>query len=137
MKKYVLNIKISSDIKLLPLIEAVNDTFIELINPSENSKFQLSMAIREAVINAIVHGNKRKSNKTVNINYLIKDKMLKVAVSDEGEGFDYKKLPNPTLPENILKPYGRGIFFIKSFMDRVSFSFKPKVGLTITMIKYI
>ncbi len=137
MKKYVLNIKINSDIKLLPLVEAINDKFIELINPSEDNRFQLSMAIREAVINAIIHGNKRKINKIVNINYLIRDKMLKVSVSDEGKGFDYKKLPNPTLPENILKPYGRGIFFIKSFMDRVSFSFKPKEGLTVTMIKYI
>lgn len=137
MKRYELNVKINSDLKLLPIIEAINDEIIKLINTDEDKKFQLTMAIREAIINAIIHGNKRKINKLVNINYLINNKMIKVSVSDEGKGFDYKRLPNPTLPENILKPYGRGIFFIKSYMDKVKFSFKPEKGLTITMIKYL
>ena len=72
--------------------------------------------------NAIKHGNKLNEEKNVDINFKHRGDNYQFIISDEGEGFDYNDLPDPTSPENIEKPEGRGIYLMKHLADQVSFS---------------
>lgn len=134
-QQQTLCIQMGSDIRLLSLIETASAVVLKVIGVDEDEKFRISMAIREAVINAIHHGNKDDLSKKVSISYNYDDCSLEVKVRDEGNGFDYMSLPDPTKKENILKPFGRGIFFIRTFMDEVNFGYQKNRGLTIKMHK--
>jgi serine/threonine-protein kinase RsbW len=81
--------------------------------------------LSEATINAIVHGNKQDENKKVYINLEVQGgKRLQFTVADEGEGFDYNRLPDPTAPENLENLTGRGVFIIKHLADQCIFNLK-------------
>jgi serine/threonine-protein kinase RsbW len=136
-KKKSLIIQMNSDLRMLQLIETASETVLNLLKINENDKFRISMAIREAVINAIHHGNKDDINKKVEIIYKYDDKKLEVIVKDQGNGFNYKSLPDPTIKDNLLKPSGRGIFFIRTIMDKVAFSHHQNKGLTVKMSKIL
>ena len=79
------------------------------------------IAMTEAVNNAIVHGNKLDPEKSVNVSCAIDGKSLVFRISDEGPGFDYDNLPDPTAPENIEKPHGRGVFLMRHLADDCAF----------------
>ena len=79
------------------------------------------IAMTEAVNNAIVHGNKLDPEKSVNVSCAIDGKSLVFRISDEGPGFDYENLPDPTAPENIEKPHGRGVFLMRHLADDCAF----------------
>lgn len=82
----------------------------------------IDLALREALVNAIVHGNQRDPAKRVTVEgYLLPDRQVLVVVRDEGRGFDPANLDDPTKPENIERATGRGIFLIRQFMDEVQF----------------
>ncbi|MFQ5638607.1 MAG: ATP-binding protein [bacterium] len=94
---------------------------------------EFPLVLSEAVANAIIHGNKNDARKKVFARVSINTEMVVFKVADEGKGFDHKKLPDPTKVENLGKKHGRGLFFIRHFMDEVQFN---KSGNEITMIKY-
>lgn len=96
--------------------------------------FTLSIALTEAITNAIVHGNAKDPTKRVFVQALIEPERVVLQISDEGRGFDYQKLADPTQKGNLFKQSGRGIFFVRHFMDEVKFN---QVGNEITMVKYI
>jgi len=100
----------------------------------EDTRSGVSMAVREAMINAVLHGNAYDANKRVNLSFEQNDKELKVVISDEGRGFVPDEVPDPLAPENLLKTSGRGIFLIRAFMDEVRFR-KLDPGTEITLIK--
>ena len=79
------------------------------------------IAMTEAVNNAIVHGNKLDPEKSVTVSCAIDGKSLVFRISDEGPGFDYENLPDPTAPENIEKPHGRGVFLMRHLADDCAF----------------
>jgi serine/threonine-protein kinase RsbW len=83
-------------------------------------------SVIEALSNAITHGNRSDITKNIDISIQVNKNRLNIKVRDEGIGFDINSLPDPLAPENLLKPYGRGIFFIKSFMDDVTFHVNKK-----------
>jgi serine/threonine-protein kinase RsbW len=91
--------------------------------------------VRESVTNAILHGNKLDQDKRVGLRFSISGNRLVIRVRDEGEGFDESKLPNPLDPENLLKPSGRGIFYVRSFMDEVKCVHLPGGGWEVRMEK--
>ena len=95
----------------------------------------IGMALREALANAIKHGNRQDEKKRVFVRFTIHRRSLEVEVRDEGTGFDPQAVPDPLAPENLLKAYGRGIFFMRQFMDEVTHSFPPKGGTTVRMVK--
>ncbi len=96
----------------------------------------IAMAVREATINAVSHGNRQDPNKRVFVIFEHGPAILQVVVRDEGKGFNGSALPDPLAPENLLKPSGRGIFLIRSFMDEVHFrDLHP--GTEITLIKRV
>jgi serine/threonine-protein kinase RsbW len=97
---------------------------------------RIAMAVREATVNAVLHGNHYEPNKRVTVLFESTPDTLTVAVRDEGQGLDPATLPDPLSPENLLKQSGRGIFLIRAFMDEVHFrTISP--GTEITMIKYV
>ena len=99
---------------------------------SEEARFSIKLATEEAVTNALKHGNHFDKNKRVVIRYYCDQKNFTLSVKDEGEGFDPDKVPDPTAPENLRLPYGRGIMLMSAYMDRIEFS--PK-GNEVTMVK--
>ena len=102
----------------------------------EDSRDGITMAVREAMINAVLHGNAYDPNKRVNLSLEQNDRELVVTISDEGRGLDPDEIPDPLAAENLMKQSGRGIFLIRAFMDEVRFR-KLEQGTEITLIKRI
>ncbi len=93
------------------------------------------LAITEAVNNAIIHGNKNDIKKEIELEFIVTDDLIKIIVTDEGEGFDLDKVPDPTLPENLLSEHGRGIYIMKHFVDELNVEKSPKGSSLILKIK--
>ena len=94
------------------------------------------MAVREAITNAIVHGNREDEAKEVEVTFNCLEHELEIEVKDQGKGFDPADVPDPTDPANILKTSGRGIFLMRSFMDEVKWLMRPDGGTTVRMVKH-
>ncbi len=110
-------------------LKAILDT----LKLSESDEHNLLVSASEAVNNAITHGNRNDPEKNVTLDIRsTEDSEIIISVEDEGRGFNPDSLPNPLLPENLLKPSGRGIHIIKSLMDGVDFQFTDR-GTKITM----
>jgi len=114
-------LEINSDIANISQVERLIDTVSEDLNLDEDNYGNVLIAVTEAVNNAIIHGNKNNLIKlvTVEVNKITKEVIF--SVIDEGGGFDFTKLPDPTAPENLEKPDGRGIFLMKNLSDKVEF----------------
>jgi serine/threonine-protein kinase RsbW len=103
----------------------------------EEGLFGLDMAVREAVTNAVLHGNQQDESKQVEITFAREGGELIVAVRDRGEGFDPTHVADPTAAENLLKTSGRGILFMRNFMDTVEWQRHPEGGTVVRMTKKI
>jgi serine/threonine-protein kinase RsbW len=101
----------------------------------EEMIYAVDMAVRESVANAIKHGNKLDESKKVEITFADSDEIFEVTVRDHGAGFDVDGVPDPTDPEHLLNTNGRGILFMRSFMDEVEWSEAPDGGLVVRMAK--
>lgn len=101
----------------------------------EETRHWILMALREALANAIKHGNAQNLAKRVHLEMDVVDQTLEIRVRDEGDGFDPLKLEDPLAPENRLKTSGRGIFYMKTFMDEVRFRRLDGGGMEITLMK--
>ena len=101
----------------------------------EAALFGIDMAVREAVTNAVKHGNKLDETKNVIVAFLTSARAFEVTVRDQGSGFDPNAVPDPTNPENLLKASGRGIFFMRNFMDEVEWTQHPEGGTVVRLAK--
>ncbi len=126
-----------SDIDMLDLVQTVGDHLGRQAGLDDEALHWVSVAVRESVTNAICHGNAGDVGKRVHIEftYLGADAGLAIRVRDEGCGFDPDALPDPLSPENLLKPNGRGIFLIRSFMDELELRRSPEGGMELVMVK--
>lgn len=116
--------KFKSNPELLPKIESfILDSIQSEINISEEKKNSIEMAIAEAAANSIIHGNNSNPNKNIFVSISILKRKIKISIKDEGNGFNPKDIPDPTIPENILKGSGRGLFIMKSLADDVEYKF--------------
>ena len=102
----------------------------------EDIRGGISMAVREAMINAVLHGNAYDPAKRVNLTFEQNNRELIITIGDEGRGLEPDEIPDPLAPENLMKQSGRGIFLIRAFMDEVRFR-KLEPGTEITLIKRI
>lgn len=102
---------------------------------SDEAAFGIDMAVREAVTNAVLHGNRQDEGKVVEIILKSSPDAVEISVHDQGLGFSPEAVPDPTAQENILKTSGRGIFFMRSFMDEVDWFIRPGGGTTVRMVK--
>ncbi len=97
---------------------------------------QISMAVREAAVNAVLHGNAYAADKKVTLSFERTPENLVITICDQGAGMDLARIPNPLAPENLLKTSGRGIFLMRSFMDVVEIR-PSQTGTELKMIKHV
>lgn len=112
-------IKISSQIDNLSIVESLIDDISVQYNIGSEIYGNIIVALIEAVTNSIIHGNKLNADKSVTINYEVKDNIIEFVVIDQGNGFDYQHVPDPTLPGNMEKPNGRGVFLMSHLTDEM------------------
>lgn len=113
---------IPSKIENLRIVEKAVDELSSEYNLSSELYGNILIATIEAANNAILHGNKLDEKKNVNIRFKIEDKYLSIEVKDQGDGFDYSSIPDPTAPENLEKINGRGVFLMERLSDKIMFS---------------
>jgi serine/threonine-protein kinase RsbW len=102
----------------------------------EDEVMQISMAVREAAVNAVLHGNAYDPDKKVKLEFERTSQELVITIRDQGKGLDPSKIPDPLAPENLLKTSGRGIFLIRSFMDEVQI-LPSHTGTEIKLVKHV
>lgn len=118
----VQEIQVPSVISSICAVETLIDHAASTIELNEDLYGNVLIAVTEAVNNAIIHGNQLNENALISIQVLKKETDICFVVSDNGAGFDYNNLPDPTAPENIEKENGRGVFLMKSLADEVAFN---------------
>lgn len=129
------------EIELPSRIESVDeaammaDEFAKSRGFGDEVLFAVDLAIRESVANAVKHGNKFDESKKVRVTLADSTDGLEITVRDFGSGFSIEDIPDPTNPENLLKTNGRGILFMRSFMDEVEWENPSDGGLTVKMLK--
>ncbi len=132
-------LQIHSAFEMLDFVQVVVDRMAELAGLDEDATHWVEVAVRESVINAIKHGNHEDAAKLVTVELSFAPAShpteLIVRVVDQGEGFDPKRIADPLAPENILKSSGRGIFFMRSFMDDVTIGRASEGGMEVRMVK--
>ena len=101
----------------------------------EDEQSQIGMAIRECMVNAVVHGNRYSKNKKVHLDIERTKESLIIVIGDEGQGFDINSLPDPLAPENLLRQSGRGLLLIRAFMDEFDLHPRPGGGTEVRMVK--
>lgn len=104
------------------IVEKLINDICSSYSVSEDYYGNILVAVTEAVNNAMQHGNKLDPAKKVDVEFKAGEKMITFLVHDQGDGFDYSTLPDPTNPENIEKPSGRGVFLMRHLADKVEFS---------------
>jgi serine/threonine-protein kinase RsbW len=128
-------LRFASRIDAVERAAAAVSEFLSRAGVSEDIAFGIDMAVREAVTNAVMHGNKLDETKFAEIGLKISPEAFEIQVHDQGTGFNPGDIPDPTQEENILKTSGRGIFFMRNFMDEVEWSLNPTGGTTVRMLK--
>ena len=132
-----IDVIISSALDNLDLIQTLTDCITNSMSFDEDSAHWIGMSVRESVTNAIQHGNKLDLRKKVDICFEVFPDQLAISVRDQGSGFRADDVPNPLDSENLLKPSGRGIFYIRTFMDEVEFKSLAQGGTEVHMVKKI
>ena len=126
--------------KVLPTrLEAIRETEREVLTRlrelgyDEDQRFAVRLALEEALVNAMKHGNRMDPNRSVRLWYRTSPEQAEIRVADEGAGFDPGQIPDPTVDENLYKPCGRGIMLMRCYMDEVAYS---STGREVRMVKY-
>lgn len=132
-------LQIHSNFDMLDFVQMVSDRLGKLAGLDEDTVHWIGVAVRESVINAIKHGNREDYFKLVTVEFSLtpaaRPGELVVRVVDEGEGFEPGEVADPLAPENLLKSSGRGIFFMRSFMDDVRLQRASEGGMEVRMVK--
>ena len=136
---HVVRLEIQSSFDMLDFVQLVCDRIGQLVRLDEEHLHWIGVAVRESVINAIKHGNREVFEKLVTVEFSFAPTSvpteLVIRVVDEGEGFEAQEVANPLAPENLMKSSGRGIFFMRSFMDDVTLRKRPEGGMEVRMVK--
>jgi serine/threonine-protein kinase RsbW len=131
-----LSFSLASTMESVSEIEAAADKLASEAGIDEDERFRIAMAVREAAVNAVLHGNDYDPAKQVAASFENNGKSLIFTIADQGKGVDWENLPDPLAPENLLRGTGRGIFLIRSFMDEVHFR-QLQPGTELTLIKHL
>ena len=135
----VVRLEFRSHFDMLDFVQVVSEEMGRLVGLDDDSTHWVSVAVRESVINAIKHGNREVEEKRVTVEFTLtgEPSRLTVRVVDQGEGFDPVELADPLAPENLLKSSGRGIFFMRNFMDDLTLRRAPEGGMEVVMVKTV
>ena len=126
---------IPSEIKLVDLVHAASEKMAELAGFDADESLNMGLAVREAVINAIVHGNNRDPSLKVDLTFTAGRGGITASIRDQGNGFDPDQTPSPTEGDNLLRTSGRGLLLIKAFVDEVDFRRSRSGGMEIILTK--
>ncbi len=135
MSENQLELNLPSEIESVEKAATEAGKFAETNGFGEEERFAIDMAMREVVANAVKHGNLLDKTKNVEIRMENSVEGLAITVRDFGKGFAVEDVPDPTNPENLLKTNGRGILFMRSFMDEVEWSNHAQGGMVVKMLK--
>ena len=129
-----LKIQIPSLMENIKIVESFIENSRERFQIDDDVYGNILVAVTESVNNAIQHGNRLDKNKSVTLQLLPDENAVTFVITDEGPGFDYQNLPDPTAPENVSKPNGRGIFLMKHLVDKLDFE---NNGSTVKLTFYL
>ena len=125
----VRQLQIASRMESITQVEGLINALCEEFGVEETHYGEILIAMTEAVNNAVVHGNKLDTNKMVDIEVRTEDQTMEFRIADQGPGFDYENIPDPTAPENIEKPNGRGVFLMRQLADTCEFEELGRVAI--------
>jgi serine/threonine-protein kinase RsbW len=125
-----------STLDSVDLAEEVISGLAQRAGFEEDDVMKIALAVRESMVNAVVHGNRYSAHKKVGLAAISNGTRLTVRITDQGEGFDFEHLPDPLAENNLLRTSGRGIFLIRSFMDEVKIRRLDVGGIEVTLVKY-
>ena len=134
-EEYRFHLAIGSRFENIELVQVVLRDCLERRGMEEDARSWVDLAVREALANAIKHGNEQNPTKQVHVDLEIEGEDLVIRVEDEGAGFDPSQLVDPLAPENILRQNGRGILFMERFMDEIQYGAGPGGGTMVTLRK--
>jgi serine/threonine-protein kinase RsbW len=126
---------LDSVVKSAGTVEETAEAWARQAGFDEDTASNISMVCREAALNAVLHGNKQDPAKHVTATFELTDVELKISIADEGPGLDPDTIPDPSAPENLLRPSGRGVFLMRAYMDEVHFR-QLKPGTEIVLVKH-
>ena len=129
------HLDLGSRFENIELVQIVLKDTLNDLGVEEDARDGIDLAVREAVANAIKHGNQQNPDKQVHIDLLLEGDDLVIRIADEGVGFDPSSVPDPLAPPGLLQPNGRGLLFMKRFMDNVQYDFRPEGGTVVTLRK--
>lgn len=137
VQDWQVQLALESRFENIELVQVVLDDSLRRLECDEDTRYWIGIAVREALANAIKHGNRQDPEKRVEVKLEIEDSDLVVRIVDEGSGFDPSLIENPLDEENLLKPNGRGIFYMGKFMDEIRYNFRPSGGTELILRKRI
>jgi len=129
------HVEVESRLENVELVQIAIESSLAQLQLSDDDAHQIGISIREAVANAIKHGNRGDVSKLVRVDLGIDNGDLLIRVQDQGVGFDENGVPNPLEPENLLRRNGRGILLMKQYMDQIEYTFQPENGTVLEMRK--
>ena len=129
------SLTLASTLETVDRVEQEAESFATRFGFDEDDVSNIAMAVREATVNAVIHGNAYNREKQVTANFEANDDDIIFRISDQGSGFNQDELPDPLSPENILRGSGRGVFLMRAFMDEVHFR-QLSPGTELTLIKH-
>ena len=127
---------LDSSLESVNKVEETAEQMAKKAGIDEDEVFRVAMAVREAAVNAVLHGNSYDPDKRITASFENTGDALVIRIADQGKGLDPDTLPDPLAPENLLRGSGRGIFLIRSFMDEVHFN-QLHPGTELTLIKHL
>lgn len=129
------DVTLETKIECMDLGEEVAQRVAATAGFDEDERHKICMAVRECLINALQHGNRRDPSKPIGLSFTLYPDRMVVQVRDQGPGFDLGSVPNPLADEHLLKSSGRGLFLVRCFMDELQVESGGKGGSVVTMIK--
>lgn len=130
-----IRLSIGSRYENIELVEAVLDETLEPLPIDEETGYWMGIALREALTNAIKHGNGLDPEKKVDVCLAVGESGIDITVEDQGEGFDPGAVADPLAPDNLLKTGGRGVFYMRKFMDKIDYDFGADGGTKVRLHK--
>lgn len=130
-------LRIGSRREFLDPVHLLCEQLIEQVGFAADDAYWMVTAVREAVTNAVIHGNRERPGTRVDVAFELYEDAIRITISDEGEGFDPDTLPDPVSKEHLLDASGRGVYLMNQLMDEVAYSFPEGGGTTLVMLKRV
>lgn len=131
------HVAVGSRYENIELVQLIVEESLARLQLTDKEAADIALAVREAVANAIEHGNRQDPHKQVRVEVDVTGDQVVIRIADEGVGFNPQNVRDPRAPENLLRPDGRGILFMRAFMDEIDYTFRGDGGTIVTLRKRV